>query len=394
MPRGPRSVHLRFSGFMVGGWSRGSRMARRQLGLDVALHKGCFWAGLAVWAVLRPSAAVAHGDRVLGKQSVWDSWAFTPDVVVASLLIGSLYASGLARRSRIAEPSSWWRHAAFVAGLAAIFVALQSPVDPIAEWLFLMHQIQHLLLRTVGPMLIALAWPQGVLVAGLPSPLRRAWLAPIAGRGIVRAIFSAVGHPVVATTIFIGSLYFWQIPRYHNLGLVNEAVHYGMHLSMLLAGLLFFWRVFDRRPAPQGLRYGVRLMMLWLVILANIVIGAYTTIKSAVLYHAYGIQGRLFGYTPLADEQLGGIIIWIPGSMMCVVAVLIVIHTWGRHETRVEDKRASWIQSGRESFPQSNTASAFMEQQRPKNKALALGFGIFVVAVFAAAIFLGVLRQW
>jgi putative membrane protein len=347
-----------------------------------------------IWAVAWPSLAFAHSDGSLTSQNAWSAWTFTGDVVAASLLIATVYAIGSARRFRVAEALAWWRHAAFIAGLATISLALQSPVDAVAERLFLMHQVQHLLLRVIAPMLIALSWPQGILVAGLPPTLRRAWLAPIAGSSLVRAIFRTIGHPVAVTAIFVGSLYFWQVPRFHNIALLSEPVHYGMHVSMLVAGVLFWSRVFDHRAAPQGLRYGVRLMMLWLVILANIVIGAYTTFKSTVLYNAYDVQGRLFGYAPLADEQLGGVVIWIPGSMMCVVAVLIVIHIWGRHEARIEDKRARWLKSTGETHPHPNTISAFIVRQRPKNRALALGFGAFVIVVFAMAILIGVLRQW
>jgi putative membrane protein len=206
---------------------------------------------------------------------------------------------------------------------------------------------------------------------------------------------------------------FLEIPHYHDLALLNEPVHYLMHVTMLLAGLLFWWRVFDRRAptsasdlddrdepswrqsgrrrAPHGLGYGVRLMMLWLVILSNILLGSYTTLKTTVLYGAYDVLGRLYGYSSLADEQIGGIIIWIPSGMMCLIAVLIVIHLWGLHETRVVQRRVARSTSNSVALVYPATGAALIERARLKNRAMAAGFGVLVFTVFATAILVGVL---
>lgn len=299
--------------------------------------------------------------------------------VAAALLVTLASAGGAAAHGAIPADETLW---------GAWTLTPEIVVDAIAERLFSVHQVQHLLLRMVGPMLIALSWPSGVLIAGTPAPLRERLLAPIVANGALRKAFNAIAHPVSATALFIGALYFWEIPRYHDLALLNAPIHYLMHASMLIAGLVFWWRVFERRPAPQGLRYGIRLMMLWLVILSNIVLGAYTTLKSAVLYEAYDVAGRLFDYPPLTDEQVGGIVIWIPSSMMGLIAILIVIHLWGRHETRVETRL------GRRGLDDARplTAAHVIREQAGRNRAVAFGLAIFVLTVFTAAITLGVLR--
>lgn len=347
---------------------------------------------LVVVLIIAPAApAHAHGGEGLTDGTAWSTWRLTADIVIPTALAALVYAAGMVRRSAVTEPAPWWRHSLFFAGLAAVFLALQSPIDPIAERLFLIHQIQHLLLRMVGPMLIALAWPQGDLIAGLPATIRRTLLAPVVANGAIRGVFGTVSDPVVATAMFIGALYFWQIPRYHDLALLNEPVHYVMHATMLLAGLVFWWRIFDRRPPGPGLRYGVRLMMLWLVILSNILLGAYIALKNPVLYGAYDVLGRLFDYAPLADEQVGGFVIWIPSSMMCVVAVLIVIHMGGRHETKLDQKRSACCPSNSGAMFYPTTASELIQQQGSKNRVLALGFAAFVLTVFGAAILVGLL---
>jgi len=336
-------------------------------------------------AVAGPAIARAHGAAGLSEATAWAHWPITPEIAVPTALVVVLYLTGMARRPSPVDAVARWRHGAFLAGIAALFLALQSPLDPVAERLFFVHQIQHLLLRLIGPMLIALAAPQGVLIAGLPVPIRRTLLAPVAGSAVVRAVFAAITGPVVVTGLFVGALYVWELPRFHQAALADPLIHQIMHASMVFAGVVFWWRIFDRRPAPQGLRYGVRLMMLWLVILSNIVLGALTTFKTTVLYPAYDLPGRLFGYAALADERIGGIIIWIPGSMMCVLAVLLVIHVWGRRETRLEQRQPERSRAV--------SGAAVIAAQAPRNRALALGFAAFAVTVFAVTILLGMLSQ-
>lgn len=283
--------------------------------------------------------AAAHSDPAFVADHPWSAWQFTPDIVFGTLLASVLYAAGLWRAPNKQQEQRLWRSVLFYTGLAAIFLALQSPIDTLSEHVFALHQVQHLLLHALGPMLLMLAVPEGPLFAGMPEWLRRQVLVPVVMNRAIRAAFGFLSRPVTATFLFVGSLYFWQIPDYHELALLDEPVHYLMHLSMLFTGLLFFRCIFDPRPAPSGGGYGGRLIMLCAAITGNILIGAFTTLKSAVLYPAYDTLGRLWGLSALTDELLGGIVIWIPSSMMCVIAALIVIHSWGARETKVDDWR-------------------------------------------------------
>ena len=343
--------------------------------------------------VLLATAAWAHVGEAHADEMPWDEWALTPGIIIPTILIFAIYAAGIVRRRAIDGQIQLWRHAAFIGGVASIFLALASPLDFVAEHLFSVHQIQHLLLRMIGPMLIALAAPQAMLISGLPSGLRRNALAPFLGNRVLQAIFAMLINPVVVTVLFVAALYVWQYPPYHDAALLNDTIHDTMHVTMLAAGLLFWWRIFDLRPAPQGLSYGVRLMVLWIVALTNIGLGAYTTLKSELLYPAYDIVGRLFDLSPLTDETVGGFIIWVPSTMMCLIAVIIVIHFWGRHETRLEERRAGWLASGATVLAVPTTGEALLAQAQSKNRALAVGVFAFVIAVFASAIFVGVLSH-
>lgn len=348
-------------------------------------------AGLAACALaVFCTTAIAHGDEP-HVEVTWTAWEFEPSIVILTLLACAIYGAGALRRCAGGDHLRLWRHGAYFAGVFALFLSLESPIDAMADHLFWMHQIQHMVLRMIGPMLIALAAPQAMLIAGLPQVLRRGALAPFAGSGALQWIFHVLTDAWVVTALFVAALYVWQYPPYHDAAILDDGIHYTMHVTMLAAGLLFWWRIFDMRPPPMGLSYGVRLMMLWIATLTQIGLGAYTTLKSEVLYTAYGTVGRLAGINPLMDELIGGFIIWVPSAMMCLLAAILVIHLWGVQETRADEKRLSWSASNAAALRYPTTGADLVAQARPKNRMLAVGVTAFAVAVFGLAIFIGVL---
>lgn len=324
---------------------------------------------------------------------VWNRWTFEPDIVISTFLIFLVYGLGMFRRRSVGDSLQIWRHISFVAGIATVYLSLESPLDGIADHLFWGHQIQHFLLRMAGPMLIALSMPQAMLISGLPSALRRGALAPFASNGVLRLLFSTLTNAWVVTALFIAALFVWQYPPLHDAAILNDRIHYIMHITMLAAGLLFWWRIFDMRPPPVGLGYGSRLMMLWVTMLAQIGLGAYLTLKSELLYPAYDVVGRLFGINPLTDEVTGAFIIWVPSAMMLLVSAILIIHMWAKHEDRTWAARTSWSASNSDALRYPTTGVALIELARPKNRKLAIGVAGFVFAVFAMTIFTGVLNH-
>lgn len=285
-------------------------------------------------AVLLPAAAQAHGGEGLSAASAWSAWSLTPEISGPILVILAIYVRGAVRRRSVSQPVSAVRHTLFAGGMMALFLSLQSPIDPMGERLFLAHQIQHLLLRMVGPMLVVLSRPQGVLTAGLPEALRRSIIAPIMANGAVSGLYRRLTGPVAAFLLFLLSLYVWQVPSVHNSALLNPLIHWAMHLTMLAAGLLFFAMIFDRRDVPTAPPHFLRIALLFATIVSSILLGAITVFKTTVLYTAYDIKGRLFGIAPLTDETAGGFILWVPASMMAIVAIVIEVYDWNLTETK------------------------------------------------------------
>lgn len=306
------------------------------------------------------------------------SWTMPADIVFGIAIFALLYAVGLWRHRARNSAASQWRHVSFFSGLAALFVALASPLDALADHLFFMHQVQHLLLQTVGPMLLLLAAPAPLLVAGMPSSVQRHVIAPIMASRGVRGLFSFLVRPWIATMLLVASLYGWQWPPYHDLSVLHNGVHYFMHITMLAAGLLFYAAVFDPRPAPLGPSYGTRISVLLYAMTANMLLGAGLALKDSILYSAYDQFGRLWGYGALADERLGGLIVWIPGSAVCVLAFIAVLRLWGARETRLDTWRERGIASA--------TPAA-----RAGNHRVAYWLAFAVVITFATTVGVGVI---
>jgi putative membrane protein len=149
---------------------------------------------LFLLAAFGASSAQAHGDEQVG-QSVWMQWPISPEMLLVLLLSLVFYVRGTRQLLAKGVTTSRGQYWAFYTGLAAIFLALQTPLDLVAEHVFYVHQLQHLLLRGVAPMLLMLALPAAPLVAGMPAALRRRVLVPVMTQGGVRGVFRFFGPP-------------------------------------------------------------------------------------------------------------------------------------------------------------------------------------------------------
>lgn len=252
-------------------------------------------------------------------------WEFAPLVQLAVWGAFALFVAGCWRG---AAPG-FWRGAAFLIGLAGFYVVTQTQFDYYAQYLFYAHRGQHLVLHHLAPFLVALAAPAPVLAAGLPGGLRRWWRAGEQHtlRRLLRLPYRVLQQPFVAALLFVGVIYFWLIPSVHFDAMLSEDLYWLMNASMAIDGLLFWWLIFarDRDGATPWLSFGKRLLVLALIVPPQIVLGAYITLSKSNLFDVYAVCGRAFPIEPMTDQQIGGIITWIPASMMSVVAILVLL---------------------------------------------------------------------
>lgn len=329
--------------------------------------------GTAVSVLAAIDMILRHG-RAAPQPDPWSSWQITPTVTGGILIAAALYIAGQRDTATTGDRFAIWRRLAFFGGLAALFLALQSPIETISDHLFVVHQIEHMLLRTIAPLLLVLSVPQAALLRGMPDWLRRYVVAPVLRNPLVRGL-GIFGHPAVATILFVGTTYFWMIPRYHDLAILDEPIHYIWHTSLLLSGLIFFWCLLDPRPYPHGASLGVRLFMFWVAAIGNILLGSYLSFKHQILYHAYDELGRLGSLSPALDESYGGLEMWILGSMMFVISIMLVIYRWALQEERGLSKRPG--------ADGPIMAREFFAQKRSANRKMAIGLVCFMVTVVA-----------
>lgn len=336
--------------------------------------------GLVVLALAASASDAVRAHSVDTPGPWWSSWTLTPFIVLATACVLWLYARGAGKAGR-------WQRTGFLAGSGLLFLALQSPLDALAGDSFGLHQLQHLVIHALAPMLIALSAPAAALMAGMPGWMRRGFYAPIAGNHGARAAFGLLSTPAGAAFAFIATQLVWLLPAAQTQALAVAWVHDAMHFSMLLAGMFLYFCAFDPRTPPAGAAFGSRVFALLAALLVNIPLGAYLSYKESVLYPAYDEGGRL-GLDPLVDERIGGLIQYVPGSMMFVVAVLLVLGAWRRHELRLEGWRHRGI--ARREF---NDAICHQDTRRLRNMRLGLTLGGVCAFMFAAAIVAGILAH-
>ncbi len=267
-----------------------------------------------------------------------EPWEPSPTVVIVVLVTAILFLRG-ARKAKVSIP----RRVSFWFGLVALYVALHTRLDYFFEHEFFMHRAQHLVLHHLGPFFIALSYPGAALRAGIPFSWRQRFLRPALQATPVRIALDVLMHPVVACGLFVGLIYFWLLSPIHFVAMLDWRLYRVMNWSMVIDGLMFWWLVLDSRPAPPArLSPGRRVLVVIAAIPPQIMLGAFIFFSTHELYSVYSICGRAFTWlSPMRDQQIGGLLLWIPGSMMSVVGALIALRHWMRLSARgrLRDKR-------------------------------------------------------
>lgn len=269
-----------------------------------------------------PAAALAHVPAAGAERP----WALDPWVLLGVLLPLGLAALAYgygAWRGR--EPA--WRVACFSGGMLTLFIALVWPLDPLAGRSFAAHMGQHMLLMIVAPPLLLLARP-------LPAMLRaRPELAgPV--RWARRGRWQALARPNPAFVLHGLAIWAWHAPRPYTLALQSEPVHILEHLSFLGTGLLFWWGVVHA-GSPRGIGYGAAALLVLGTLMHTGLLGAVLTFAPRPLYPIHEAESALAGgLAPLADQQLAGLLMWVPGGFAYLLAGLVLAGAWLRAADR------------------------------------------------------------
>ena len=279
---------------------------------------------LASVALAAPArAAWAHAGRAPEPHDLWTSWTFAPAVIVGLGLATWWYARGVRRLWHAAETGrgiARWRVACFGGGILAVALALLSPVDAVGTALFAAHMTQHMLLVVVAAPLLLAGDPGLSTLWALNVPARRRVTAWWRRTRWLPGIWHAVRLPLVAWTLHVATLWLWHVPSLYGAALRDERVHVAEHAAFFLTALVFWYPVVER--ARSRSRVGVTMLYLFAAALQCTLLGAAITFARHPWYVGHYATTAAWGLTPLEDQQLAGLIMWIPASLAYLVALV------------------------------------------------------------------------
>lgn len=248
-------------------------------------------------------------------------WPFEPSVLVGVGVLTAAYLGAVTRwRARFpgSTPVPRGRVAAFLLAMATILLALQTPIAPLSdEYSFVVHMVEHLLLTLVMPPLLLLGLP-----GWLPRPL-------LARRPALLGVARALTHPLAAFALFNALFVAYHAPAFYDFTLAAPLVHAGAHSVFMLTAVLTWWPVLSPLPELPPLAPPLQLLYLFAQTLPSQALGATFAFAGDPLYRRYAEAPRVWsGLSPLVDQQLGGLIMWVGGGTFFLGTFAAVFLRW------------------------------------------------------------------
>lgn len=248
-------------------------------------------------------------------------WSFELSITLPLVALAVAYAVGLIRRGSLGTLR--WRHASFAAGWLSLFLALCSPIHELGESLFSAHMLQHEILILVSAPLIAAAHPAATLLWAFAPGQRRfigSWVHAIESR------FSLLTRPLTAWLLEALALWIWHVPALYQATLESDWVHAAQHLSFFLTAVLFWSALYGVGRSAFG--YGAATAYTFGTAVHCSALGALLTFSAVIWYPAYEHTTTQFGLTPMQDQQLGGVIMWVPSAITFLIVGLTLFALW------------------------------------------------------------------
>jgi putative membrane protein len=262
---------------------------------------------------------------IASSQSLLPPWS-PPLVVNASAFLAIfVYGRGWLRlHATFPKLISALRLGAFLAGVAAVWLAIGSPLEAFDDVSLTVHMAQHLLLMTIAPPLILLGWPALPLLRGLPQWALRLIVGPISRSEVFKSIAGALTHPALCWLAATFALVGWHVPGVFEAALRREWLHHLEHASFLAAGLLFWWPVVQ--PWPSIGRWPRWLIPLYLfaATLPCDVLSAFLVFCDRVVYASYLSARSGFGLTALQDQQCAAALMWVSVTVLFLIPAIVV----------------------------------------------------------------------
>jgi cytochrome c oxidase assembly factor CtaG len=279
---------------------------------------------VAVW----PGALYAHGAAA-DERVWWRVWAWDPATVASLFFMAAIYVAGLRALRKATQTPQKLQGAArcYAAGWGLLVVALISPMHPWGQVFFSVHMVQHEVLMVLAAPLLVLGRPVLVVLSAGPRPAARRCVTLLRQNGGTW-LWDAVTNPLVAWLAHAIALWVWHVPTLFQATLKHEGIHAMQHASFLGSALIF-WHAVIFGPRRR-LGYGMGLVYLFTTAIHSGALGALLTFATRLWYPAYAAVAHGGSLTPLEDQQLGGLIMWIPAGLIYLGAGLALFALWIR----------------------------------------------------------------
>jgi putative membrane protein len=258
-------------------------------------------------------------------RDIFADWTLPIWLTVSMVLPAVVYVRGwMALRKTRRAQFRGERLAAFLCGLALLWVVVASPMDGFADALLTAHMIEHLLLMSAIPMLLLYGLPVVPLLRGLPRPMLKFVVGPLVRVRALRRVGEWLVTPAVAWLGMNVAYLCWHVPAAYDLALENETVHGVEHLCFLLTSLLFWWYILRPWPAKQHPDDWGMLVYLAMGDVVMTMLSAFLAFCERPVYSYYVQHPNPFGISVMDDQVLGAVVMWVLGSFAYLVPAMVI----------------------------------------------------------------------
>ncbi len=252
-------------------------------------------------------------------------WSWEPSIVLPLAILLAVYTAGLFRRGNI--EALRWRHASFYVGWLTLALALVSPIHELGEQLFSAHMLQHEILILVSAPLISASHPGATMLWAF-APRHRVNLGGWVHAIELSAPVAFLTRPLAAWLLEAFALWIWHIPALYQATLSSDWIHAAQHLSFFFTAVIFWSALYG--VGRSAMSYGAATFYVFGTAAHCSALGALLTFSAVLWYPAYQLTTQAWGLTPLQDQQLGGVIMWVPSGIVFIVIGLALFTKWLR----------------------------------------------------------------
>lgn len=289
---------------------------------------------IAIMLALMPTLVLAHTRPRPNPDNVWAAWYIDPVVAISMLVTSWLYLRGVRNlwsTAGFGKVISARQRNAWYMAMLSLGIALFSPLDALGGALFSAHMVQHLILFVVTPWLLAYTRPGLGMWWGLSADVRKRVGSSAGTHPIVRWLHGASKNPTIIVIVFTAVLWLWHTPALYNAALRSDFIHAVEHFSFMAgAYLLWSWLLSVQlsRGGPTGDRHGVAILIVFVTVMQSGVLGAILTFARKPLYEMHAGYTELWGISLLQDQQIAGILMWVPMGLTFTLVALLLFRAW------------------------------------------------------------------